>query len=504
MSLTSHSAINHPFIRKTLRTITDHGMLPKGASVLAGVSGGPDSMALLHTLMAVSDILSIRVAVAHLNHCLRPGDAEKDVRFVMDAAQKYGVPCHVGAIDIRKESKISGLSLEEAAREARYRFFNEICHEQRFDKIAVGHHGDDNAELILLYLIRGSGPAGMGGILPVRDNIIRPLIQASRAEILEFLSSQHITWRQDESNFDAHFLRNRIRHQLLPLLAKNYNPKISESLNRTGNILQAEEQWINALIDPIFEQTVADREMNRETNRKTGRIVLSAARLMDLPVAPRRRVVRRAILEVKGNLRRISFSHVDAVTDLANPDRADGCLDLPDRIRVSRQADRLVISQETTPLRQTPVGPTRFSDLTYSYAISEAQIINDRKLYVNEIDVEIMFTRTFAKDFHGLPKTKGNLAFFDWDRLQFPLTVRNYKTGDRFTPCGMAGTQSVKKFFINNKISPRIRVLTPILVSGETIIWIGGFRIAEMAKVRPDTRTLLVAELSQKNESNTI
>lgn len=453
-------------------------------------------MALLHTLLAVSDILSIQVAVAHLNHCLRPGDAEKDAQFVMDAAQKYGVPCHVGTIDIRKESKISGLSLEEAAREARYRFFNEICHEKGFDKIAVGHHRDDNAELVLLYLLRGSGPAGMGGIRPMRDNIIRPLIQASRAEILEFLSSQNIPFRQDDSNFDAHFLRNRIRHQLLPLLAKDYNPKISESLNRTGNILQAEEQWINTLIDPIFEQTV--------TNRETGRIILSADLLMGLPAAPQRRVVRRAILEVKGDLRRISFSHVDAVSDLANPDRAKGVLDLPDRIRVSRQANRLVISQETTPLRQTPAGPTRFPDLTYCYAISEAQMINDSKLYLNEINAEITFTRTSANDFHGLSKNKSNMAFFDWDRLQFPLTIRNYKTGDRFTPCGMAGTQSVKKFFINNKISPRIRALTPILVSGETIIWIGGFMIAEMAKVRPDTRTLLVAELSRKNESNTI
>jgi len=453
-------------------------------------------MALLHTLLVLSDVLSIKVAVAHLNHCLRPGDAEEDARFVMNAAHAYGVPYHVAVRDIRRESKKSGLSLEEAARDARYQLFNELCREKGFDKIAVGHHKDDNAELILLYLLRGSGPAGMGGIVPVRDNIIRPLIRTSRDEILEFLSSQHIAFRQDASNFDARFLRNRIRHQLLPLLAKNYNPKISESLNRTGNILQSEEQWINDLIDPIFKQIVTDRE--------TSRIVLSTDRLMDLPVAPRRRVVRRAILEVKGNLRRISFSHVDAITDLANPDRAKGFLDLPDQIRVSRQAEQLTISCENSHLRHTPAGLTRFPDLTYGYEISESRILNDGKLVLNEIHAEIKFTRTQACDFHTLLKNKNNLAFFDWDRVQFPLTVRNYKTGDRFTPCGMTGTQRVKKFFINNKINPRIRAMTPIFLSGETIIWIGGLRLAEMAKVRPDTRTLLVAELSRKNESNTI
>jgi tRNA(Ile)-lysidine synthase len=493
MPISKNRVITQPFIRKVLQTIRDHDMLPKGSSVLVGVSGGPDSMALLHALIALSHHLSLQVGVAHLNHCLRPGDADLDAEFVIEAARKCGVPCYVKSKNIRKDSENSGLSLEEAARDARYRFFHEICQGKGFDKIAVGHHQEDNAELILLYLLRGSGPVGMGGILPVRGNIVRPLIRTRRNEILGFLASQNMTYRLDTSNFDEHFLRNRIRHQLIPLLEKNYNPRISESVNRLGNILQSEEQWINQLIVPIFDQTVADQAKDR--------IALSVNRLMNLPVAPLRRVLRRAIQQVKGNLKRIACSHMDAVIDLTIRNKADGILDLPDRIRVSKQGDRLMITKENTPLRQTPPAFGQAPGLDYAHTISESRIINGNRLYLHETGTIIKFTRTPAGNFHSLPAGNGNVAFFDWDRIQFPLTVRNYRAGDRFTPVGMTGTQTLKKFFINNKIKPGIRGQTPIFLSGETIIWIGGFRIADPVKVTQRTRHLLVAEMSPETDN---
>ncbi|MFZ2633351.1 MAG: tRNA lysidine(34) synthetase TilS [Desulfosalsimonadaceae bacterium] len=493
MPISENRVIIQPFIRKVLQTIRDHDMLPKGSSVLVGVSGGPDSMALLHALIAVSDHLSIRVGVAHLNHCLRPGDADLDAEFVIEAARKYSVPFYVKSKNIHKDYENSELSLEEAARDARYRFFHEVCREKGFDKIAVGHHQEDNAELILLYLLRGSGPVGMGGILPVRDNIVRPLIRTSRTEIIGFLASQDVTYRMDASNFNERFLRNRIRHQLIPLIEKNYNPRISESLNRLGNILQAEEQWMNPLVAPIFDQTVADRAK--------GRISLSVSRLVNLPVAPLRRVLRRAIQEVKGDLRRIAFSHVDAVIDLTARNRADGILDLPDRIRVSKQADLLMITKENTPLRRTPPAFGQAPGLDYVYTISESGVISGNTLYLHETGTFIKFTRTHACDFPSLSGGGGNVAFFDWDRIQFPLTIRNYRTGDRFTPVGMTGSQTVKKFFINNKISPCIRTKTPIFLSGEMIIWIGGFRIADPVKVTQRTRHLLAVEMSPETDN---
>jgi len=466
-------------------------MMPKGTPVLVGVSGGPDSMALLHALMALSDHLSIQLGVAHLNHCLRPGAADRDARFVAEAAQKYGIPCYAESKDIYKDCKNSGLSLEEASRNARYRFFHEVCRKNGYDKIAVGHHHDDNAELILLYLLRGSGSVGIGGILPVRDSIVRPLIRTSRTEILGFLASQDISYRLDASNLDENFLRNRIRHQLIPLLEESYNPRISEALNRLGNILQSEEQWMNQVLAPVFEQTV--------TEQATGRIVLSVPRLMDLPVAPLRRVVRRAIQQVKGNLRRIAFSHVDAVIRLVLRGRADGCLDLPDRVRISRDMDQLIITKENSPLRQTPRKKDTTPGLDYAYTISASQIAHGNAIYLHEIRTLVKFTRTSADDFHNRPKSDGNVAFFDWDRIQFPLTIRNHRAGDWFTPLGMTGGQTVQSFFNNNKIPPALRAKTPIFFSGETVIWVGGFRIADPVKVAASTRNVLVAELSPEN-----
>ena len=486
----NNRVITHPFIRKVHQTIIDHDMLPKGSSVLAGVSGGPDSMTLLHSLAILSDHLSIQVGVAHLNHRLRPGAADEDARFVMEAARKYCVPCWIKSEDVRKAAENTGLSLEEAARDARYRFFQEVCREKGFDKIAVGHHQEDNAELILLYLLRGSGPAGMSGIQPVRDNIVRPLIRSSRTEICEFLASQNEAYRLDASNFDEHFLRNRIRHQLIPLLVKKYNPRISETLNRLGGILQSEEKWMNQLIDPIFDQAVTDRA--------TGRLILSSARLMLLPAAPLRRVVRRAIFQVKGDLRRIAFSHVDAVIHLIARDRMDGRLDLPDRIRVSRQADQLIITKEKDPLRQRTAAGRLPPGLNYAYTLSAPSFNKESTLYLDEINTIVTLGRAHAGAFPGPPAGCGNMAFFDQDQLQFPLTVRNYRDGDRFTPLGMTGTQSVKKFFTDHKIKPGFRANIPIFLSGETIIWIGGVRIADPVKVTPVTRNILSAVLSLK------
>lgn len=237
MPISKTSIAAHPFIRKVRRTLLDHALLPEGAAVLAGVSGGPDSMALLHALMVLSPVLSFRVGVAHFNHRLRGEAAEADARFVAEAAQAYGISCHIASGDIRKESRNRGLSLEEAGRNARYRFFEAVCREQGFDRIAVGHHQDDNAELILMYLLRGSGPAGMGGMRPVRGRIIRPLLYATRSEICDFLAAGNWPYRLDTSNLDLDFPRNRIRHQLLPLLEQDYNPRISAGLNRLGAVL---------------------------------------------------------------------------------------------------------------------------------------------------------------------------------------------------------------------------------------------------------------------------
>ncbi|MBW2539729.1 MAG: tRNA lysidine(34) synthetase TilS, partial [Deltaproteobacteria bacterium] len=190
-----------------------------------------------------------------------------------------------------------------------YSFFDEIVKKNRFDKIALGHHCDDNAELILMYLFRGTGPLGISGIPPVRDRrIVRPLIKITRPEIIKFLAEKRLTYVSDQSNTDTRYLRNRIRHQLMPLLKQHYNPKIAESLNRLASITQSEEEWIEEIINPMFENSVLALQNSK--------IILSIAELAEMHSAAQKRIIRRAIVRIKGDLKRITLAHLDAIMNL--------------------------------------------------------------------------------------------------------------------------------------------------------------------------------------------
>ena len=494
MTITDNKLIARRFTNKIVQTINTYGMVEKGMSVLVGVSGGPDSTALLHVMMDVSERLSLKLGVAHLNHCLRKEASDNDEAFVVSTAKQFNLPCYVEKKDILNDQKKTGQSLEEAGRMARYRFFESVCRKNGFDKIAVGHNKDDNAELILIYLLRGSGTAGMGGIPSKRDNIIRPLIRTSRDEIINYLNTQKATYATDASNYDERFLRNKIRHMLIPLLEKEFNPKISSSLNRLGEIMQTEDAWINHLIIPVFEKTVITKD--------THRISLSVFELEKLHLAPQRRVLRKAIQQVKGNLRRITYTHIHSISKLLENDYVDGRLDLPGRIRVTKKSGQLVIAKEKKSLRLIEVVGKTKKPFVFEQVLSKSDISSEKPVYIKKIKTYVTFLKTDCDSIHDMTASKNQEAYFDWDLLKFPIIVRNYRKGDRFTPLGMTGTQTLKKFFINNKINPLKRSCVPIFLSGKQIIWIGGIRIADSIKVTDATQTVLKATISTLAESD--
>jgi len=458
--------------------------------VLVGVSGGPDSMALLHSFMALTDSMELTLGVAHLNHCLRHTASDHDEHFVKIMAQKKGLPVFVQKKDIAKEREKTGLSLEEAGREARYRFFNDVCRKNRFNKIAVGHHKDDNAEQILLNLIRGSGPAGMGGIPPIRKKIIRPLIRTSRSEVLDYLKSNKIDYVIDPSNADEQFTRNNIRHHILPLLEQRYNPKISETLNRLGTIVQSEEEWINSLVNPLFEASVI--------HANDRQLTLSIVQLKYLHRAAQRRVLRKALLAVKKDLRRIRFSHIDSIIHLINHNSRQARLDLPDRIRILRKADRLFIRKESKNLRITQSPIEEAAPPAFEYQVSKSDIVSQKPVFISETNSHISFFKICCARTQNLTELSDCTAVFDWDTIEFPIIIRNFHPGDRFSPIGMTGTQKLKKFFINNKIDPLKRSGIPIFVSGNEIIWVGGLRMADPFKLTRNTKTVLKIEISSE------
>jgi tRNA(Ile)-lysidine synthase len=480
--------INHPFIRKIYQTVKQYGMLHKGDSVLVGVSGGPDSIALLHVLVALSDLMGLRLGVAHLNHCLRKAAADSDEKFVKSVATELDLPVFIEKTDILKEQKKKGLSLEEAGRDARYHFFHTVCRKMQFNKIAVGHHQDDNAEQILLNLIRGSGPAGVCGIPPVRENIVRPLIQTSRAEIMKYLTTQKTNFVIDESNNDERFTRNKIRHHLIPLLKRDYNPQISEALNRFSVILKSEEEWISDLINPFYDQAVLNTD-----DRK---IALSVSVLLTFHLAAQRRVLRKAILKIKSNLRRITSSHIDSIIQIINKKYTDARLDLPDQIRIFKQADQLIVQKEPQNLRTITSTALEKKQTFFEYLISRSTIESESSVYISEINTRITFNKIPSAQIQNLSGQGNFTAFFDSDRLKFPIVIRNFRPGDKFFPFGMTGTQKLNHFFNNNKVLPEKRSTIPIFFSRDKIIWVGGFRIADPIKVTPETKTVLRVDLS--------
>ncbi len=451
--------------------------------MLVGVSGGPDSMALLYLLSRLAHDLKIGIGVAHLDHCLRGASAVRDAEVVRRAAAELRYSCHIGHARIIKVKQQLGLSLEEAARRIRYAFFNKTMANAGYNKLALGHQSDDNAEQMLMALMRGTGPRGLSGIAPVRGkHIIRPLINARRSQIETFIAEEGITCVLDESNNDLRFMRNRIRHRLLPLLSSEYNPLIEANLNQLADVMRTEETWIDGLVAAEFEHALI--------NHEKGTITLSAEAVNQAHPALGRRLVRKAIEELTGTLRRITFSHVQAVLHLLT----DGCgekeLHLPGGIRARRTGDRLMMVIAPGRCRSA-VDPAMEGKAVSTTVISPPF---PSSVEIKEMAIGLRFSTCRPNQLPQWADVGRNQAYFDLARLSLPLTVRPSIPGDRFTPLGAAGSQKLKKYFIDHRIHRQDRAMVPVLEDKQRIIWLVGQRIDDHAKVTADTSDVLCVE----------
>jgi tRNA(Ile)-lysidine synthase len=464
------------------RTLVAHNMLASGDRVLVGVSGGPDSMALLHLLVRTRFHDKIELGVVHLNHCLRGETAEKEADFVSREAAALGCTCHVGRARVINVKRKLGLSLEEAGHRVRYAFFRKVMADGGYNKLALGHHMDDNAEQLLLALLRGTGPRGLSGIAPMKANcIIRPLIHVRRAQIEAYVEAKRISCVRDASNDDPRFLRNRIRHDLLPLLASAYNPRIGEHLNRLADVVRTEESWIKERVAQKYPKTVI--------GRKHGEVVLSVNRLRTSHTALMRRLVRMALEEVAGNLRRIDFSHIHSISRLLSDGDGKQC-HLPAGLRARRDGDRLVLSVLPRDRRRSPAAGIEKANGVEK--VIEGPFPGNYEIREMGVGLRLSFCS------HGqLPPwtaMESNRAYLDFDRLALPLTVRRPTPGDRFRPLGAGGRQKLKKFFIDHRISRSKRSKTVVLADRRGIIWLIGQRIDERVKVTPRTSRILNTE----------
>ncbi len=302
-------------------------------------------MALAQALMGLKKDLNIRIALAHLNHMLRGSQALADEAFVREFARKHHLDLVVETEHVAALAKAQRLCVEEAGRNARYHFFSRVACEKGFHRIALGHHRDDNVEQVLMNLIRGAGPRGLRGIPPVRQKkFIRPLIRMPRAEILAFLDEINQDYRIDGSNGDTSYLRNRVRHCLIPFLEEKFNPDIKAGIERLSGIIGQEDEFLDQIAQTALENATSQREKDQ--------IDLFLPALNTLDQALGVRVIRGALLSVKRNLRRISHTHLRDILYFAGKKGESGkSLDLPDQIRVYRHRDILRIKKEKTALR---------------------------------------------------------------------------------------------------------------------------------------------------------
>ncbi len=345
--MNDNQSTSHTIEILALRTIREHHMLAGEDRILIGVSGGPDSIALVRVLITLKEALGLSLGLAHMNHGLRGDESSRDENFVRDFAGDLGIPLSVESRDIKSFAKDNRLSLEEAGRNARYEFFNRIAEAEGYTRIALGHNRDDHVEQVLMSLIRGSGARGLRGIAPVRGGIIRPLIRVSKEDILDYLKETGQSFVMDSSNEDSAFLRNRVRHSLIPLLEKEFNPDIKTGLERLSHILSLEDDFMSDHTGQAYDAIRSD-----QTHDDQAQEILSIRGLMDLHPALAGRVLRKGLLKVKGDLRRITHTHIRDIVTLIKASESNKSLDLPGQIRVYKKKRLLYIKKEALPLRK--------------------------------------------------------------------------------------------------------------------------------------------------------
>lgn len=326
-------------LKRVRKTIADSAMLERENHILVAVSGGPDSVALLRVLVLLSFEYELRLTTAHLNHGLRGAEAQKEEAFVHSLCAGMGINCISKTVDIRTLRKGSGRSLEEVGREQRYRFLDETAQTCGAKKIATGHHRDDQAETVLINLLRGSGLEGLKGIVPVREGrIIRPLLHIGREEILEFLNREGLPYITDSSNLGLHFLRNRIRHQLIPELTARYNPAIVRGLSHTAEIIRREDDYLQTVVRQLLIRWgVVPGEAD---------ILIPLADFIDLHEALQGRVIKYLLVSTAPSGNSIGYRHVEAVLALTSLSRRrKASLDLPGLIRVEKDGNVLKIGR---------------------------------------------------------------------------------------------------------------------------------------------------------------
>jgi len=420
--------------------IINNGMIVRGDTIWVALSGGADSSCLLHLLNGLKAEIGFVLKAVHINHLLRGKESDRDEAFCRNICVENGIDIEVYSADVKKIAADEGLTIEQGGRRVRYNIFSKKCD----GKVATAHNMNDNAETVLMNLMRGSGTVGLCGISPVKGKYIRPLIKTTRESIEKYCMENEIDYITDSSNDDTVFFRNAVRHKVIPLLNEITGKEVVPVLDRAADSIDIDNSFIETAADEAFNQLV-------KTNKTTATIDNKG--ILTLHPALSARVVRKAVEYAKGNLKDIESRHVSLLADIITENRTGGAVNLPDGVSALVQFGKTLVYRDI---------PT--AEYEYKLPIPGKIFIKEKNL---DIIVEICET-------HGKADPKGDVHYFSQAVCEQGLYVRNRRNGDIIKPWKGRGTAKLKKYFIDRKIERPARDSLLVIACGSSIAYIEG------------------------------
>jgi tRNA(Ile)-lysidine synthase len=494
--------MNENLYRRVLDTIARHAMIRPGDRVGIGVSGGADSVAMLRIFAELRSRLGIPILVLHFNHQLRGTEADEDERFVKMLAEEFHLEFESGRADVAGEARLHGWNVEDAARRLRYEFFASVAEARGLNRVAVAHTANDQAETVLSHLLRGTGLTGLAGIYPAAGTIVRPLLDLGREELRGFLSDLGQPWREDTTNQDTSRTRARIRHQLIPLLLRDFDPAVVTRLSRLAKHAREDETFWRSLEDERFH-ALATRESSAAISLSIAdllsplRFVIPAdsiaggdpASSSAPTMALTRRLVRRIFAELRGSREQLTSRHVDGVIDLAAKSQSGARIDLPG-VCVERIFDRLCFKNVPVTLDAAQDSEKTRGNCDFAYTVSRPGHLESASIVVTEIH------RRFNLKMVDWPPAQSDTVVgwgaLDFDRVQWPMVLRNWRPGDSYRPHGSRRVRKLKRLLLESRVPRSARGSWPVLTCEGKVIWASGYPVAEEFATHPGTQTGLV------------
>ena len=454
---------------KVMEVIERYKLIEEKDNILIGLSGGPDSMALLYVLLEIKEDIDFNVLVAHVNHGVRGKEALEDEIFVKNLAKKLNLPYYSTRVNMDEYARKHKISSEEAGRILRYGFFRKVLASVGGGKIAVAHNKNDQAETLLMRFFRGTGIDGLKGMEYISGDIIRPILGIDRQEIERYLAERNIETRLDRTNLEPIYSRNRIRLELIPYIEKYYNPNIIDALWRTSMIAAIDSHFLEEYSENTFNRLIKEKKANR--------LVIDGNLFLEEHRSIQQRVIRKGLFHINGDLQGITNKHISDVLTLFVEKGTGREIDLPNNIIAKTSYDDFIIEKKK-------------------------EVDNSHFLYkinVEDIKGEGIIKHGFSFKLLPIDKVKTNwkdkfIKYFDYDKIIGGLYIRNRRPGDRFVPYGMKGSKKIKDYFIDEKIPKEERDRIPLITDDKNILWVVGYRSSDLYKITEDTKNVLIVQ----------